>query len=130
MNAGVITENAAGVRVAERTTFEMNGGSIHGNNSVGSEINDGGGVLNLGTFTMRGGTIHSNTVGGNGGGVSVQSTRTAFGITPSVFTFDGGWIHGNTANNGSDIHIGQEGATFNNNVWDVNRGAIGSPPPR
>ena len=96
------------------SVFIMNGGSIRDNNTSGS----GGDTLRI--FTMNGGLIHNNTAGASGGGIN-QSGGT--------FIFDGGWIYNNTASNGNDIHIGQAGI-FNNNVLDVNIGAIGSPPPR
>jgi len=116
MNGGIICGNKGnGVTNSRSNTFNMNGGTITGNG-----ISDnGGGVNTVGKFTMKGGMIHKNKAKDNGGGVN-QSGGT--------FIFDGGWIFNNSAKNGNDIQIGQAG-TFNNNVYDVNVGAIGSRPP-
>ncbi|MCL2002736.1 MAG: S-layer homology domain-containing protein [Oscillospiraceae bacterium] len=107
---GVYTEGSGGM-------VTMNGGAIHGNtaNENGGGVSIGS-VLN-GTFTMTGGEIYSNTAVGNGGGASNNG---------GTFTVDGGWIYNNRAASGADIHL--DGGTFNNNVFNANLGAIGSPP--
>lgn len=115
MNGGSIKGNHGGVLVGSRGSFTMNGGTIRDNITSGN----GGGVDTAGTFIMKGGMIYNNIADVSGGGVN-QSDGT--------FTFDGGWIFNNRASNGNDIQIGQSG-TFNNNVYDVNNGAIGNPPP-
>jgi|GEM_PF-2947014 len=116
MNDGTINgNNGGGVSIDRVGTFTMSGGTIRDNTTSGS----GGGVDTSGIFNMSGGTIYNNTAGTSGGGVNQ---------TGGTFTFDGGWIYNNRASNGNDIQIGQSG-NFNNNIYDINVGAIGSPPP-
>jgi len=125
MNGGTITENSGGGvsnngKVMTRdgqtyNSFTMNDGEIYGNTTSGG----GGGVNTSSNFTMKGGKIYNNTANASGGGLN---------HTGGTFTFDGGWIFNNKASNGNDISIGQIGI-FNNNVFDNNIGAIGSPPP-
>jgi len=124
MNGGTISGNSGGGVVNGNSennsfynsTFIMNGGTINNNNTIDS----GGGIETSGVFTMNGGRIYNNIAGESGGGVN---------HTGGTFNFEGGWIYNNNASLGNDININKSGA-FNNNVYDINIGAIGSPPPR
>ena len=87
----------------------MNGGTIIGNNALGtgSPINSGRGggvyVNNGGEFTMNGGNIIGNTAKYFGGGV----------FSKGKFTMNGGNITGNTAGgHGGGIYLGEELETF------------------
>ena len=117
MYSGTISNNIAGFGggVNNNGDFTMNTGVISGNSTTEG---DGGGVRNTGTFTMNKGRINSNVAHTLGGGVS---------HTDGTFTFEGGWIFDNNAVNNDEINIGAAG-TFNNNVFDIDIGAIGTPP--
>jgi len=123
MNGGTISSNTAkagggifNFPSGLVATFIMRGGSISDN--ISQTI--GGGVVNRSSFTMSNGTITRN-IAESGGGVNHETSRDSF-------TLDGGWIFDNMAINGADINI--VSGSFNNNVFDVNVGAIGSPPPK
>jgi len=106
MNAGsVVTGNVyitaatgAGVHVANRGMFILNGGEIL-NNSMGGQNNGGGvHVAAGGRFDMLGGTISGN-VAQNGGGVNVAAaitTGAAANHAPAgIFRMSNGIIYGN-----------------------------------
>lgn len=82
-----------GVRVEDKGTFNMTGGSITDNKATGSYDGHGGGVYagEDGTFHMSGGSITDNQAR-CGGGVYVVGT----------FNMEGGSITGNKATGGND----------------------------
>ena len=106
MKDGVISNNVAtafggGVRIGNpvrtsnvlsgyRTLFEMEGGEIFGNQSLGTGLfQGGGGVAVIGVFIMRDGSIYNNSTGNNGGGIRISQN--------GLFEMHGGEIYGNTA---------------------------------
>jgi hypothetical protein len=129
MNGGTISFNGSGV--SNSRTFTMNNGTIIDNN--GSGVSSSG---NNGNFTLNNGTIGRNAGAGvftsarfnMNGGLIYSNLNRGVNHTGGAFNFDGGWIFDNTRDGVSDdISIAQAG-TFNNNVWDMNIGAIGSHP--
>jgi hypothetical protein len=120
MFGGTISDNfssmdGGGVKAG----LTMYGGTISGNSSMW-----GGGGISSNNFTMKGGIISNNFVVDKdfyeGGGISIHQRGT--------FVFEGGWIFDNIAKNDNDICLGKD-SNFQNNVFDPNIGAIGSPPP-
>jgi hypothetical protein len=108
MNAGVTLQNnntntsgkGGGVYVYNSGTFNMNGGTISGN-----EATNGGGVniYDSGTFTMNGGTISGNMAAHAGGGVYIDSgTFNKTGGT--VYGSDGGANANTAGNNGAALY--------------------------
>ena len=81
--------------------FILKGGTISGNNNLGSA---GGVSVSVGSFTMEGGTISGN-IGGWGGGVYVGS---------GTFTMEGGNISENTGFNGGGVYVNSYGSFIMN----------------
>jgi hypothetical protein len=106
---GTISGNTAsygGGGVSNGGTFNMDGGTISGNNG-------GSGVYNGGTFNMDGGTISGN----NGGGVSVSggTFRIVNGIIYGLDETDTG-----LANSGRTLNGTAEYGTFSGGSWNGN----------
>ena len=119
-NSGIIThastKTGRGVKIENKGTFTMNGGTIEGNGTTF----DGGGIYNYGTFTMNGGTIAGNnaTYGGGvynayngtftmeGGTIERNSTDYRGGgvCNYGTFTMTEGTISGNNATNGGGVY--------------------------
>jgi len=136
MNGGLIYNNSAhdiGGGVSNLGTFILSDGIIS-NNSLRANVGAGGGVHNQGDFTMSGGSIKGNSARIGAGIQNAEGTITMLGggvnhPTGGNFTFEGEWIYDNEAPTGADINIGGN-APFHNNVFDINIGAIGNPPPQ
>ena len=87
---GTQTSSAAsGGGIGNTGQFNMNGGVVFGNLSIGG-MGGGGGVNNRGEFVMTGGEIIGNIAAGFGGGGIENDTN-------GVFTMYGGSITGNLA---------------------------------
>ena len=111
------TNDGGGVHVFE-STFEMNGGTIIGNEATNSSTAQdawasGGGVFVYGgSFTMKGNsTISENKAKSSGGGV--------YSDHGSMFEMQGGTIGGNTANGGGGVAINING------IFKMSGGTIG-----
>ena len=111
------TNDGGGVHVFE-STFEMNGGTIIGNEATNSSTAQdawasGGGVFVYdGSFTMKGNsTISENKAKSSGGGV--------YSDHGSMFEMQGGTIGGNTANGGGGVAINIDG------IFKMSGGTIG-----
>lgn len=111
------TNDGGGVHVFE-STFEMNGGTIIGNEATNSSTAQdawasGGGVFVYdGSFTMKGNsTISENKAKSSGGGV--------YSDHGSMFEMQGGTIGGNTANGGGGVAVNIDG------IFKMSGGTIG-----
>lgn len=121
LNSGMIleTKKGAAVKVAERSTFLMKGGSIKNTSPAsGSELGGAVHVQENSTFTMSGGTISANTCGGVG---------VNFG---STFNMSGGTISGNNKGAGNptttDSASGYGGGVYVAGTFNMSGGTIKS----
>lgn len=120
---GVDTSNnwSGALWIGRRTTVNMYGGTISGNNALygaGVWID---GRVECGTFNMYGGVITGNS-GTSGAGVYVGCQIDNYAGT-SYFNMYGGTISGNTATNGSNVYVDwgilkMEGGTIDGGFMD------------
>lgn len=132
------TGHGGGLYISTNTGFDMTGGTIRNNRSVGGEgggmvllrsianlkggtisgnyaFGSGGGVRLMGaTLNIRGGNITGNTARINGGGIrAAKTTDKATGQTfNSTIKMSSGRISGNKAKNGGGVLLEAKGTTM------------------